>query len=139
MRVAVHTSFAADRREPLATLLERVYRAFSEAGEGEPTVQFALSDSGIHGFVSSVDRVLKRFPETARFAVTSPATPMAGPLAQPVRQLGNHAGSPAAGEQLPFATLLAIAAGVPRSFPFHNVELRFTGPAFGETPAGLRL
>src|SRR5439155_15306730 len=33
----------------------------------------------------------------------------------------------------------AIAAGVPRSFPFHNVELRFTGPAFGETPAALGL
>src|SRR5262249_14615744 len=107
MGVAVHTSFAAARRDPLAALVERGHTAFRDAGEGEPAVQFALSDSGVHGFISSVERVLKRFPEMARFAVTSPATPMAGPLAQPVRQLGNHAGSPAAGEPAPFATLLA--------------------------------
>jgi len=136
MRVAVHTSFAADRREPLAALVERVHTAFHNAGEGEPRVQFALSDSGIHGFVSSVDRVLKRFPELEHFLVTSGATPAAGPLAQPIRQIGNHVGSPAAGEPASFATLLAVAAGVPRSFPFHNVELRFTGPAFGSLPQG---
>src|SRR4029077_12459295 len=103
---------------------------------GEPAVQFALSDSGIGGFVSSVDRVLKRFPEMQRFAVTSPASPLGGPLAQSVKQIGNHAHSPAAGEAAPFATLLAIATGVPRSFPFHNVEIRFTAPAFGSVPPG---
>jgi hypothetical protein len=136
MRVAVSTSFAADRREPLGTLVERVHNAFLEAGQGEPVVQFALSDSAVGGFVSSVDRVLKRFPEMVRFAVTSPASPLGGPLAAPVKQIGNHVGSPAAGEAAPFATLLAIATGVPRSFPFHNVTLRFSSPAFGRVPPG---
>jgi hypothetical protein len=136
MRVAVSTSFAADRREPLGTLVERVHNAFLEAGQGEPVVQFALSDSAVGGFVSSVDRVLKRFPEMVRFAVTSPASPLGGPLAASVKQIGNHVGSPAAGEAAPFATLLAIATGVPRSFPFHNVTLRFSSPAFGRVPPG---
>jgi hypothetical protein len=135
MRVAVSTSFAADRREPLAALVERVHDAFLGAGLGEPSVQFALSDSGIRSLVSSVDRVLKRFPELERFAATASAAPLGLPaIEQPVRQIGNHAGSPAAGEAVPFATLLAIAAGVPRSFPFHNVTLRFTAPAFGRPP-----
>jgi hypothetical protein len=136
MRVAVHTSFAADRREPLGALVERVHQAFLDAGQGEPAVQFALSESGIGGFVSSVERVLKRFPEMQRFAVTSAASPLGGPLAQPSKQIGNHAHSPAAGEAAPFAILQAIAAGVPRSFPFHNVEIRFTAPAFGSVPTG---
>lgn len=37
-----------------------------------------------------------------------------------------------------FATLRAIAEGVPRSFPFHNVAVRFESPIFGEAlPLGL--
>jgi hypothetical protein len=36
------------------------------------------------------------------------------------------------GEPVEFATLLAIAAGVPRSFPFHNVSIHLYGTAFGE-------
>jgi hypothetical protein len=139
MRVAVHTSFAADRREPLGSLLERVHQAFLDAGEGEPSIRFALSESGIAGMPASVDRVLKRFPEMKRFAVTAAASQSAGPLAQPVRQIGNHVGSPAAGEVVPFATLHAIAMGVPRSFPFHSVTLRLTLPAFGQAPTRLGL
>lgn len=133
MRVAVHTIFAADRREQLAAVLERVHEAFLGAGLGEPAMQFAFSDSWVASF-SAVERALKRFPELERFTATvsPPATGM--PIARSARQIGNHAGSPAAGEQVPFATLHGVAAGVPRSFPFHNVSIRFAHPAFGTPP-----
>ncbi len=39
-----------------------------------------------------------------------------------------HAG---AGESVPFSTLLAVAAGVPKSLPFHGVSIHFHSPAFG--------
>jgi hypothetical protein len=58
----------------------------------------------------------------------TPALP-GGPA---VRQISNGPGSPAAGEQIDFSTVLAIAAGVPRSFPFHNLTIRLRLPAFGE-------
>ncbi|HEX3536898.1 MAG TPA: hypothetical protein VHU15_09040, partial [Stellaceae bacterium] len=133
MRVAVHTIFAADRREQLASVLERVHGAFLAAGVGEPAVQFAFADSMITSF-SSVERALKRFPELERFTTTVAPVETGIPIAQPTRQIGNHVGSPAAGEQVPFATLLGVAAGVPRSFPFHNISIRFAHPAFGIPP-----
>src|SRR5262249_7264634 len=34
-------------------------------------------------------------------------------------------------ETIPFSTLVAIAKGVPRSFPFHNLAVHFKSPAFG--------
>jgi hypothetical protein len=49
-----------------------------------------------------------------------------------VRQISNGGGSAAPGEPAEFATLLAVAAGVPRSFPFHNIVIHFHTPAFGE-------
>lgn len=133
MRVAVHTIFAADRREQLAAVLERVHDAFLAAGLGEPAMQFAFSDSWVASF-SAVERALKRFPELERFTATVSPPATGVPMAHPARQIGNHAGSPAAGEQVPFATLHGVAAGVPRSFPFHNVSIRFAHPAFGTPP-----
>jgi hypothetical protein len=75
MHVAVFSIFAASKKEPLATMLERVHAAFVAAGFGGPSVSFGLTDhvairafaplAEIRGFkrVSSVGRVLKRFPE----------------------------------------------------------------------------
>jgi hypothetical protein len=117
-------------------MLERIHTAFLES-VGEPEQQFSFSDAPVDGFVSSVARVLKRYPKLERFASTAPVLPGS----PPVRQISNGSGSAGAGESIDFATLLAVASGVPRSFPFHNLTIRFHSPAFGEplpgSPAGV--
>src|SRR5579863_5136 len=128
MRVALLTTFAASRKEPLAEMLDRVHQAFFGAGLSEPAIRFNFGDAPLPGRVSIVDRVLKRHPELARF-VTS-AAPMPGVAG--ARRISNGPLSPAAGESVPFATLHAIAGGVPRSFPFHNIALHFHSAEFGE-------
>lgn len=127
MLIAFLTTFNASKKEPLAELLERIHAAFLASGLGEPVVQFSLADAPLPGFTSSVDRVLKRYPELARFVSTG-ATFSGGP---PIRQISNGPVSPAAGEAVAFSTLLAIGAGVPRSFPFHNLSIQFRAPEFG--------
>lgn len=127
MRVALLTTFVASRKEPLAEMLQRVYQAFSGAGLGEPFIRFNFGDTQL-GSVSSVDRVLKRHPELARFVTT--AVPQ--PLIPGARRITNDPLSPAAGEAVPFPTLLSIAAGVPRSFRFHGIAIHFHSPEFGE-------
>jgi hypothetical protein len=67
MRVAVHISFAASKKEPLAEMVGRVRQAFLDAGLPEPTIRFALADSSVTSGVSAVNRVLKRYPEMKRF------------------------------------------------------------------------
>jgi hypothetical protein len=136
MRVALLTSFKADRREPLGDAATRVRQAFLDAGLGEPQIGFTFGDHSVSGFVSSVDRVLKRHPELARFVTDAPPMPgIAG-----ARRISNGASSPAAGEAVPWATLQAVAAGVPRSFPFHGVRLHFQDDAFGALgPVGPRM
>lgn len=128
MRVALLTTFVASKKEPLADMLQRIQQAFSGAGLSEPTIRFNFGDAPMAGRVSSVDRALKRHPELERF-VTS-AAPMPGITG--ARRISNGPLSPAAGEAMPFATLLAIASGVPRSFPFHNIAIHFHSPEFGE-------
>jgi hypothetical protein len=128
MRVALLTTFKASKKEPLAALLERIHAAFLASGHAQPSVQFSLADAPLPGFVSSVDRVLKRHPQLERF--TSSFAGLLGAAA--VRQISNAPGSPAAGQPIEFATLLAIAQGVPRSFPFHSISIQFHAPAFGE-------
>ena len=128
MRIALLRTFKASRKEPLAVLLERIHAAFLATGQGDPSIRFSFADASLPGLVSSVNRVLKRFPQLERFVTTSAGLPV-GP---DVRQISNSPGSPAAGESVPFATLLAIAAGVPRSFPFNHLSIHFYGAAFGE-------
>jgi hypothetical protein len=128
MRVALLTTYAAGRKEPLAEMLQRIYQAFSGAGLGEPAIRFNFGDGPLAGSVSSVDRVLKRHPELARFVTTA----VPPPLIQGARRITNDPLSPAAGEAVPFPTLHAIAAGVPRSFPFHGIAMHFHAPEFGE-------
>jgi hypothetical protein len=126
LQVAILTTFRANKKEPLAVLLERIHTAFTTSELGEPALQFSFSDAPVPGFVSSVDRVLKRHPDLRRFLSTASALP-GGPA---VQQLSNGA---ATGQEEPvaFSALLAVAGGVPRSFPFHNVSIQFQAPAFG--------
>jgi hypothetical protein len=133
MQLALFTTFAASRKEPLVEVLERVHAAIVAADFGEPQVQFVMADSPIVGGVSSVDRVLKRFPALERFAQT--VTPPAGVGSHPRKIISNRTSSGAAGEAVDFAILVEIARGVPRSFPFHNLGIHFSVPAFSGTTA----
>ena len=128
MQVALVTTFQTNKKEPLATLLARIHAAFLEAGLGEPAIEFSFSDAPTPGFVSSVDRVLKRHPALQRFLSTGSTMPGVLP---PIRRISNGPISPAAGEAVEFPTLLAIAGGVPKSFPFHDLWFHFQSPAFG--------
>ena len=128
MLVASVTTFSASRKEPLAVLLERIHTAFLTADLGEPATHFSLSDAPAYpGFTSSVDRVLKRYPELQRFFSDDSVMPGI----PPVRRLSNRSTSAAPDGAVDFSTLLAIAGGVPRSFPFHNLSIHFQAPAFG--------
>jgi hypothetical protein len=127
MRVALLTTFAASKKEPLAATLSRVRQAFLDAGLGEPAIRFNFGDHIVPSFTSSVDRVLKRYPELTRFVTdAAPAPGLPG-----ARRISNGPASEAAGEVIPYETLQAIAAGVPRSFPFHSVVIHFVADEFG--------
>ena len=123
MHIAFLTTFNASRKEPLAALLERIHAAFIASGLGEPAIQFSFSDAPLPGYTSSVDRVLKRHPNFARFVSSISVLPGG----RGTRQISNAPGSPAAGEAVEFSNLVAIAAGVPRSFPFHMISIQFRG------------
>lgn len=142
MYLAVFGTFAASKSEPLATAAARVHDAFTASGLGEPVVTFSLSDAthtahaaivaAIGGIrrISSVARVLKRFPELERFIRRGPPMPDGTPV---IRGLSNltEAGTI---EPVAFATLLRIAEGVPKSFPFHRVHFHFSAPGFSAGP-----
>lgn len=76
---------------------------------------------------STIDRLLKKYPDFARFTGERSGIPNV----PPIRQVSNRPDSPGAGQSVPFATLLAVAAGVPKSLPFHGVSIHFCSPAFG--------
>ena len=48
------------------------------------------------------------------------------------RRISNGPLSPVSGEAVPFSTLHAIAAGVPKSFPFHSIAMQFHSTEFGD-------
>lgn len=129
MRVALVTTFAAARKDPLAAVMDRVHRALLDTKLGTPVIRFNFGDPLVPGFTSSVDRVLKRYPDLKRFVTD--AEPVPG--IRGARRISNGPLSAAAGESVPYETLQAIAAGVPRSFPFHSVMLHFSVDAFGST------
>ncbi|HKO14192.1 MAG TPA: hypothetical protein VJV22_19645, partial [Acidobacteriaceae bacterium] len=102
MRVALLTTFAASRKEPLASMLDRIHQGFVDAGL-EPVLHFNFADGGVVSF-SSVDRVLKRHSELERFVTEAPPAP-GFPGA---RRLSNGPLSPGAHEVVPYATLHEI-------------------------------
>jgi hypothetical protein len=132
MQLALLTTFAASRKEPLAEVLERIHAALIAADFGEPHVQFVMADP-MAGGVSSVARVIKRFPSLERFVQTMASSPQVGTLERKV--ISNRTSSGAPGETVDFGVLLEIARGVPRSFPFHNLGIHFSVPAFSGAAA----
>jgi hypothetical protein len=129
MRVATNHTLAAGKKEPLAELIGRIRQAFLDAGQPEPTIRFTLMGEGRVEGHSPIERVLKRHPEMKRFETF---TKLLGSPTES-RLLTNAA----SGDAAEYSTLLAIAAGVPRSYPFSAVVLHFHAPAFGERLAGL--
>jgi hypothetical protein len=142
MLMAIFTIFAASRREPLVDMIERVHQGFIAAGLGEPAVRVILSDppvtaeinavAALTGIkrVSSIDRVLKRWPQLERLARAGDA--VAG-IRSTQRFITNVTQSGTV-EPLDFDILREIARGVPRSFPFHSITLQFSAPGFSQGP-----
>jgi hypothetical protein len=129
MRVAMNHTIAASKKEPLAELTGRIRQAFLDAGLSEPAIRFSLMGEGrVEGY-SPIDRVLKRHPEMKRFEIFTASIPGTSES----RRLTNAE----SGEAAEYSTLLEIAAGVPRSYPFGAVVLHFHAPAFGERLIGL--
>jgi len=142
MLVAVFSIFAASKAEPLAATIERVHAAFAAAGFGEPAVRFTLTDhfatpqsaviEQVMGSkrVSSVARVLKRFPEFEQFVRTAAVT-AGGPATSRVLSNLTPAGTI---EPVDFSTLLEIARGVPKAFPFQTALFHFAAAGFSDGP-----
>ena len=127
MQVALLTTFVVPKKEPLAVLLERIHTAFFASGLDDLSILFTFSDGPLPGGVSAVERLLKKHPEFSRFTGERSQIPTA-PL---VRHVSNRPDSGGAGQSISFSTLLAVAAGVPKSLPFHSVSIHFHSTAFG--------
>lgn len=50
MRVALLTTFASSKKDPLGSVMERIHQAFLEAGLGEPVIHFDFGDTSTHAF-----------------------------------------------------------------------------------------
>lgn len=122
MRAAYWTNLKANKKEPLADLLTRIHSTLL-ASSLEPQLYLHASDAALPGFAPAVARALKKLPALEPLHSTTPALPFSPPVAQ----LSNLP----AGEPLPFATILALAQGMPRSFPFHHCSILFHHPSFG--------
>lgn len=140
MLIAVFTTFAASRKVPLVDVVERAHQAFIDQGFGEPAIRFSMSDPPnsaeisaivqIMGTkrVSSIERVLKRWPELERFAR------IVGPAARGHTRAMSNVTERGAIEPIDFAIIKEIARGVPRSFPCHGVGFHFSASGFSEGP-----
>jgi hypothetical protein len=110
MEVLVQYQYRASKKEPFGVLLRRLHDVFLAAAL-PVSFDFVFADSPVGGGVSAVDRAVKKFPELAA-------------LVQKAIIVGDS-------DSLPFATLAAVADGLPRSLPFHAAKVRFGGEAFG--------
>lgn len=142
MLVAVFSIFAVSRKEAFVDVVERVHAAFIAAGFGEPTVRFSLSDppltaeiAAVQAFagtkrVSSIARIVKRWPELERFARMAGAV---GPGRAQTHVMSNLTETGAI-ETIDFAVLKEIARGVPKSSPCHAINLHFSAAGFSDGP-----
>jgi hypothetical protein len=143
IQIAMFTAFAAGRKEPLADMIGRVHAAFIAAGFGEPSVCFTLADApGSPEMsvvtaatrikrVSSVGRVLKRWPRLEKFS-----RELTGPLGtRATNKVISNLTVAGEVEPVDFAILREITQGVPKSFPFHAITLHFSARGFSGGPA----
>jgi hypothetical protein len=127
MNVTVQMDFKADRKEPLGDLVRRVAAQFERSGL-QPEIFAAFSDppAGIRP-TSAVERAIRKHPHLARFERTD--APLQGANLPPIRRLTN--GDPS--NPFPMPDIVSLADGVPRSLPFHAVNLHFGHADFGRT------
>jgi hypothetical protein len=125
MHVAVQLEFKSDRKEPLATLVRRVTGLFESHGL-QPEIQASFSDGpDILRKTSAVERAIKKYPHLASLERNNAS--QLGAHLPPIRRLTNRDSS------TPFLLrdVLSLADGVPRSLPFHVVDMNFGHPDFG--------
>jgi hypothetical protein len=130
MHVAVQLEFKADRKEPLGDLVRRVAALFESNGV-EPVIQASFSDGPPTGLrsTSAVERALKKHPRLAPLERND--VPRIGLVPSPnmpaIRRLSNTDSE----EPFALADVVALADGVPRSLPFHSVNISFGHADFG--------
>ncbi len=142
MRLAVFSVFAASPKQPFGEVFARILEAFGAAVPGAVELRFRMADGGVAtplraaiGMpkpVSSIARVLKSYPDFMRFAHRAP-NPAGG---EPVIHMLSNIAADGSVAPVDAEPLLAIAAGVPRSFPFHRIWLHVTAPGFSEHDDG---
>lgn len=129
MKVALQLEYKTNRKEPFGALVRRIVAAFEDA-DLEATIAASFSDSPVPGGISAVSRALKKYPALAPLDRQAPLLPGS----PPVRLLMNE--GPA--EPFPLESLLLLADGLPRSFPFHTATAMFRHKQFGNlgSPGG---
>src|SRR5262245_417798 len=141
MHVAVQLEFKADRKEPLGALVRRVSSLFETSGL-QPDIQASFADGpAILRSTSAVERALKKYPHLAPLdrqdaprLPFQPSVPAQAAL-PPIRRLSNVDSEAA----FALSDVVALADGVPRSLPFHVVNVNFGHTDFGQIvfPPGL--
>lgn len=122
MKIAVQLEYKADRKEPFGALLRRVAGAFDAAGL-EPATTASFSDSIVGGGVSATARALKKYPELQSFERNESMLPDTAT----VRGLAKTTPD----QPFAFASILALADGLPRSLPFYSAQVAFGHELFG--------
>jgi hypothetical protein len=115
----VQVEFKADRKEPLGDLVRRVAALFSSSGL-EPSIEASFSDgpAGLRS-TSAVERAIKKHPHLG--ALERNDSPRLQANLPTIRRLTNvDSTSP-----FPLDDIIALADGVPRSLPFHAVQVGF--------------
>jgi len=125
MHVAVQLEFKVNRKEPLGDLVRRIASLFEGVGL-QPEIQASFADGpDILRKTSAVERAIKKHPHLA--ALERNDAPRLSPNLPPIRRLTNLDSS----TPFPLTDVVALADGVPRSLPFHVVNLNFGHPDFG--------
>lgn len=126
MKVTVTLELKADRKEPLGDLIRRVADLFDRAAATPRVVATFADGLGGSDRVSAVERAVKKYPHLAPFERSSSP---AGAFLPAARRL---AFGEADDDVVRLADVLSLADGVPRSLPFHVVNVLFGHTAFGE-------
>lgn len=130
MHVAVQLEFKADRKEPLGDLVRRVAALFESNGI-QPDIQASFSDGPPTGLrrTSAVERALKKYPHLAPLERND--VPRIGQTAAPNLPAIHRLSNADADERFALSDIVALADGVPRSLPFHAVNVSFGHHDFG--------
>ncbi len=134
IQIALSTEFKLAKEAQTIEIVGAVYAGFLQAQLNGPVVRFTMEEGTSHK-MSSIERVLKRFPEMKQFDHVISRPWGLGGQTQEARRIGNDADSPVVGASVEISTLLEITAGIPKRYPFFSAVVRVTDPAFGDEPS----